>query len=410
MTTLRTALVLAAVPALITSTVLAGPAAGTTTTRQTVDVALEWYDITTATIAAAGAPTQVTNNRTWAIGWLAASRALTRSPAGATPYKEAALATAVHETLVTLVPARKAQLDEALATTLGRIPDGADETAGTTAGRQQAKAVLVSRTNDGLDPASVNAPFTPPSTAPGVWQPTPPTYSPGAQYGNRLAKPFLLKAADQFRPGPPPALGSPRYNRDLAEVRTDGVLNSTTRTRAQTDTAQFWYGSSYVLYTAPLRVAVAEAADRPLAERAKLVALFHVASVDTQIATSDTKYTHQRWRPVTALRATVDSTWTPLHDTPAHPDYPSGHNTYSGAAEQVLTTLVGARTAKPYTIGSPTAPGVTRTYNSWHQLTQENVDARVWSGIHTRTADTVGVTLGREVAANALRNAYKLFR
>jgi hypothetical protein len=375
-----------------------------------VDVVLEWYDVTADTITAAGAPTQVTNNRTWAIGWLAASRAVLRSPAGSTPYDEAAVAGAVHETLVTLAPARKAELDQSLATTLARIPDGPAENAGVAEGRKQAKEVLASRANDGLDPASVNAPFTPPAAAPGIWQPTPPAYSPATQYGNRLAKPFLLKCAGQFRPGPPPALGSSRYNRDLAEVRADGSVHSTTRTQAQTDTATFWLGSSYVLYTAPLRVAVAEAAARPLVERTKLVALFHVASVDTQIATSDTKYAYQRWRPVTAIRSTTDPEWTPLHNTPAHPDYPSGHTTYSGAAEQVLTTLVGARTAKPYTIGSPTAPGVTRTYDNWHQLTVENVDARVWSGIHTRTADTVGVTLGKLVAANALRNADKLFR
>lgn len=408
MTTQRKALVLAAVPALILSTVLAGPAAGTPT--QPVDVALEWYDVTANTITAAGAPTQVTNNRTWAIGWLAAGRALLRSPDRSASYQQAALAGAVHETLVAVAPARKTELDQALATTLARIPDGTAETAGVAAGRAQAQQILAARTNDGLDPASVNAPFSPPSTSPGVWQPTPPTYSPATQYGNRVAKPFLLKTADQFRPGPPPALGSPPYKRDLAEVRADGAVASTTRTQAQTDTAQFWYGSSYVLYTEPLRVAVAEAARRPLAERVKLVALFHVASVDTQIATSDTKYAYQSWRPVTALRATVDAEWTPLHTTPAHPDYPSGHNTYSGAAEQVLTSLVGPRTAKPYTIGSPTAPGVTRTYTNWRQLTLENVDARVWSGIHTRTADTVGVTLGREVAAYTVHNAYKLFR
>ncbi|MGW1345011.1 vanadium-dependent haloperoxidase [Kribbella sp. NPDC002412] len=407
MKTLRRSLALGVAPALALSTLVAVPTAAATSA---VDVALEWYDVTADTITAAGAPTQVTNNRTWAIGWLAASRAVLRSPAGSTPYQEAAFASAVHETLVTLVPARKTELDQSLVTTLARIPDGSAETAGVAAGRTQAKEVLASRAGDGLDPASVNAPFTPPSPTPGVWQPTPPTYSPGTQYGNRLAKPFLLKSADQFRPGPPPALGSPRYNRDLAEVRADGAFNSTTRTQAQTDTATFWLGSSYVLYTAPLRVAVAEAATRPLVERAKLVALFHVASVDTQIATSDTKYTYQRWRPVTAIRATADAAWTPLHNTPAHPDYPSGHNTYSGAAEQVLNALVGARTAKPYTIGSPTAPGVTRTYDNWRQLTIENVDARVWSGIHTRTADTVGVTLGKQVAANALRNAHELFR
>ncbi len=409
MRTLRKSLVLGVVPAIALSAAIVAPSAASTT-QERVDVALEWYDVTADTITAAGAPTQVTNNRTWAIGWLAATRALLRSPAGSTPYKAAALAGAVHETLVTLVPARNNELDQSLATTLARIPDGADETAGVAAGRQQAKEVLASRANDGLDPASVNAPFTPPSKEPGVWQPTPPTYSPATQYGNQSAKPFLLQSASQFRPGPPPALGSPKYNRDLAEVRADGALNSTRRTQAQTDTATFWLGSSYVLYTAPLRVALAETAGRPLVDRAKLVALFHVASVDTQIATSDTKYAYQRWRPVTAIRATTDPNWTPLHTTPAHPDYPSGHNTYSGSAEQVLTTLVGARTAKPYTIGSPTAPGVTRTYSDWHQLTLENVDARVWSGIHTRTADTVGVILGRQVAAYDLSNAYKLFQ
>jgi hypothetical protein len=406
----RRAVALTVTPALAFSALLTVPSAAAT--RQHVDVALEWYDVTADTITTAGAPTQVTNNRTWAIGWLAATRALLHTPATPRPqdYREAAVASAIHDTLTTLAPARKAELDQALATTLGRIANGPAEDAGVAAGRQQAKALLASRADDGLDPASVNAPFTPPSTDPGIWQPTPPTFSPATQYGNRLAKPFLLRSADQFRLAPPPALGSSRYRRDLAEVRADGAVNSTTRTLAQTDTATFWLGSSYVLYTAPLRVALAESARKPLAERTKLVALFHVASVDTQIATSDTKYAYLRWRPVTAIRATDDANWTPLHATPAHPDYPSGHNTYAGAAEQVLTALVGARTTAPYTIGSPTAPGVTRTYDNWHQLTAENVDARVWSGIHTRTADTAGVTLGHQVAANALRESYRLFR
>ncbi|WP_328991780.1 vanadium-dependent haloperoxidase [Kribbella sp. NBC_01245] len=384
------------------------PAAANPTAR--TDVALEWYDVTASTISTAGAPTQVTNNRTWAIGWLAATRALLHKPAATRDYQDAALAGAVHETLVTLIPARAAQLDQALATTLARIPDGSAESTGLAEGRRQAKAVLTSRTGDGLDPASVNAPFTPPPAAPGIWQPTPPANSPATQYGNRVAKPFLLRSANQYRPGPPPALGSARYNRDLTEVRTVGSAGSTTRTQAQTDTAVFWLGSSYVLYTEPVRVALTETTGKSPADRAKLVALFHVAAVDTQIATSDTKYAYLRWRPVTAIRAGGDATWTPHHTTPAHPDYPSGHTTYSGSAEQVLTTLVGPRTAKPYTIGSPSAPGVTRTYTTWRKLTEENVDARVWSGIHTRTADTTGVTLGRQVAANTLREANRLLR
>ncbi|AUA08556.1 PAP2 superfamily protein [Streptomyces malaysiensis subsp. malaysiensis] len=59
-----------------------------------------------------------------------------------------------------------------------------------------------------------------------------------------------------------------------------------------------------------------------------------MALVDTQIATSGSKYAYERWRPVTVIRTGAidpDPDWTPLHTSPAHPDYPSGHNTYAGA-------------------------------------------------------------------------------
>ncbi|WP_059007626.1 vanadium-dependent haloperoxidase [Streptomyces specialis] len=374
-----------------------------------VDVALEWYDVTAETVATAGAPTQVTNSRTWAIGWVAAARVLDdAAPRGVNraDYQDAAVAGAVHQALTTLVPARATELDAALQRTLDRVPDGPAEDRGLAAGRAEALDVLADREDDGLDPASVNAPFTLPAPAPGVWQPTPPAYGPALQAGVRDARPFLLDSADQYRLPAPPAVGSERYEADLAEVRDYGAADSTVRTAEQTETAAFWYGSSLTLYTEPLRVALARS-DGSLAERTALVALFHTALVDTQIATSDSKYAYVTWRPVTALRADGDTDWTPLHDTPSHPDYPSGHATYAGAAEGILTALVGPRTA-PFELTSPTAPGVTRTYTSWHQLTQDNVDARVWSGIHTRTADTAGARLGLQVAAHTLRNADEL--
>ncbi|WP_049574290.1 vanadium-dependent haloperoxidase, partial [Streptomyces sp. SBT349] len=226
------------------------------------------------------------------------------------------------------------------------------------------------------------------------------------QAGLRHATPFLLTGAGQFRLPAPPALGSERYEADLAEVRDLGSADSALRTAEQTETASFWYGSSATLYTTPLRVAL-ERLDGSLTERATLVALFHVALVDTQIATSDSKYAHLRWRPVTALHAGGDTDWAPLHVTPSHPDYPSGHSTYSGAAQGVLTALTGPTTA-PFELTSPTAPGVTRTYTDWSTLSQENIDARVWSGIHTRTADEAGVSLGLQVADHTLRNAARL--
>ncbi|WP_405998915.1 vanadium-dependent haloperoxidase [Streptomyces sp. NBC_00829] len=374
-------------------------------------VALDWYDTTAATVAAGGAQTQSTNNRTWAISWLAAARATRTVPSSVArrDFQDAALASAVHNALVSLVPSRTKELDAALATTLGGIPDGPAETRGVAAGAREARLVLASRKDDGLDPASVNKPFTVPPATAGVWQPTPPALAAAQQNGNRFAKPFLLERAGQFRVPAPPALGSARYRTDLAEVRAYGAENSTRRTPRQTETANFWFGGSLPMFTKPLRVAMSKSSST--AEKAKLVALFHVALVDTQIATSESKYTYLRWRPVTAIRTGTidpDPQWTSLHAAPSHPEYPSGHNTYAGAAETILSVLTGPRTA-PFTMTSPTAPGVTRTYTSWHQLSEENLDARVFSGIHTRSADEVGLVLGKQVAAHSLRNAERLF-
>ncbi|MEU4338159.1 vanadium-dependent haloperoxidase [Micromonospora lupini] len=385
---------------------LAAPATAATATTTTIDTTLEWYDVT-ATAVATGTRPQVTSNRAWAISWLAAARAVRTAPASPA-YQDAALASAVHTALSALIPDATPTLDAALRTTLDRIPDGRAKDRGRAAGQREALSLVAERSGDGLDPASVNTPYPAPPAAPGIWQPTPPSFTAAQQAGNRFATPFLLDRADRYRLGPPPALGSARYRADLAEVRAYGAAGSTVRTPQQTDTATFWLGSSLTLYTGILRAALAQST-RSTAGRASLVAVFHVALVDTQIATSDTKYAYLRWRPVTAIRADGDPGWTPLHDTPAHPDYPSGHNTYAGAAEGVLTALTGARAREAYAITSPTQPGVTRTYTDWRRPTQENVDARVWSGIHTRTADQAGVRLGRDVAAHAVRNAARLF-
>ncbi|MFF9624434.1 vanadium-dependent haloperoxidase [Streptomyces griseosporeus] len=409
----RRTLLAAGAATLLTTAAAVPPAAAAPSAAPALSAAtaLTWYDATAEAVAAAGAATQITNSRTWAVAWLAAARATRVVPAGAgqDTFRRAALSGAVHRALVTLLPGRAEQLDATLRQTLATLPGGPARERGLNEGRRQADLLLAERQGDGLDPASVDAPYQVKPAAPGVWQPTPPAYAPAAQYGNRLATPFLLRTQSQFRLGPPPALDSRRYAEDLAEVRAYGAVGSTVRTARQTETATFWLGSSLALYTRPLRVALARGGE-DVAGQARLVALFHTALVDTQIATSDTKYAYERWRPVTALRTGTldpDPAWTPLHTTPAHPDHPSGHNTYAGAAETVLSALTGPRTA-PFELTSPTSPGVTRTYTAWRQLSAENTDARVFSGIHTRTADEAGLTLGRRVAHHTLENAAPL--
>ena len=47
-----------------------------------------------------------------------------------------------------------------------------------------------------------------------------------------------MKAANQFRPGPPPKLSSALYARDYNEVKEFGGVKSIKRTDAQSDAAK----------------------------------------------------------------------------------------------------------------------------------------------------------------------------
>jgi hypothetical protein len=387
--------------AAITPAVLAVRAtAGSQTQHSTSTSALttRWFDLTSQTVTAAAFPEQSTQGRTWAVSWLAAARAV-RDGDGSS-FRDAALATALHDTLAAQVPSQASQLDDALQDTLSDIPGGGSKKHGITAGRQEAEKVLAERNGDGLDTASVNAAWTPPPAAPGVYQLTPPTFGPVVRAGLGKARSFLLVSNDQFRPAPPPALDSAKYLNDLAEVRAVGRDTGSTRTAQQTDTALFWEQSSINAYNQVLRATLANT-DHGLRWQTRLVAAFHVITIDAQIAIHEAKYTYVFWRPVTAIRTgsvDQDPSWTPLFASPRHPEYPSGHTGYAGAAQQTLAALVGSHPAQPIGVTSPTDPGVTHTFTSWPAITQENVDGRVWEGVHFRFSDEVGAKVGKEVA------------
>jgi hypothetical protein len=357
------------------------------------EIALQWYDLTAQAVSAAAYPEPVTQSRAWAVSWLAAARAVgpDRSPRFGVP----AFATALHDTLATLVPADTAHLDDALATTLAAVPDGNAKEAGIAAGRREAAAALAERTGDGLDSAAVDRAWTPPPAGPGIWQPTPPSFGPAIRAGEGAALPYVLQSPSQFRPPPPPALDSPVYLRSLAEVRDFGSATGSLRTAQQTDDARFWLQNSIDAYVQVLRGVLAQS-QRTLGWDARVIGAFHAVTIDAQIAVYDAKYAYVFWRPVTAIR-TTEPNWTPFASTPRHPEYPSGHSGYAGAAEVVLDRLVG-RPAAPVAVTSSADPGSTHVYDAWSQITNENIDGRVWEGIHFRFSDEAGARLGATVA------------
>jgi hypothetical protein len=114
------------------------------------------------------------------------------------------------------------------------------------------------------------------------------------------------------------------------------------------------------------------------------------------------KCTHGLWRPITAINladtdgnpATIaDPTWTPLLTTPAYPEYPSGYNslaaTTTGSLEQLFHTQ-----RLNLTLISTAVPNVTRHYDTGTAVRTDVVNARVWLGIHFRTADVASRNLG----------------
>jgi hypothetical protein len=326
-----------------------------------------------------------------------------RAPRGASA--QAAAVAAAREVLVTYSPSAQASLDAAYAASLAQIPDGKAKTRGIAFGTLAADDLIAARANDGR-----NAPvfFTQPP-APGVWRPTPLAFAPMAVPWMGGVTPLLVRSGAQFgEPGPPPALTSNRYTRDFNEVKALGSATSTVRRAAQTSTALFFSGNAAVQFNAALRDQMT-VRHLDIVDAARLFAAVDMSEADAIISVWHAKYLYGFWRPITAIQradtdgnpATIaDPTWTPLLTTPPYPDYVSGYSGLTGAFTRALADVLDTRQLE-LTLISTAAPG-TRFYDSGSSLRNDVVDARVWLGIHFRTADTAGVNMGQRVADWAL--------
>ncbi|MBW8848695.1 MAG: vanadium-dependent haloperoxidase [Burkholderiales bacterium] len=319
------------------------------------------------------------------------------APAGASV--EAAVAAANRATLMALMPAEKAAIESAYQAALKTLPDGAAKTDGIAVGEKAAAQALARAATDGASTADTYQ-----------WQTTPgryvPTVVPAAATWP-LRKPWVLTRPDQFRPGPPPDLGSELWARDLQEVRAVGAKNSTTRTPAQTDIARFWEETRPVVYYPVIR-AVSQMPGRTVAQNARLYAAAGMAMDDALIAVFDAKYAYNFWRPITAIRVehlaggsktVADTGWMPFIATPMHPEYPCAHCVASGALGAVLREEMRGRAMPRLSSTSPTMPGAVREWDSVEAFMDEVRMARVYDGVHYRNSTEVGNQLGMTVGA-----------
>ncbi len=322
------------------------------------------------------------------------------APRGAS--RAAAAASAAYTALVALMPAQKPIFDQQLQATLAQFTHDPFEPRQSVArgldwGRTVATDILAWRANDGINAV---LPTYVAGTAPGDYQPTPPLFGPPLfrQFANMT--PFALTSPSQFLPTGPPPLSSPRYAQDLSEVRALGSATSTVRTAEQTQTAVFWQVDTPSAMWNRVADDLADANGTTLTQNARLLALMNIALADATIGIWNAKNHFDAWRPVTAIRALLDPTWTPLLTTPAFQEYPSAHSGVSAAAAAVLASSYGNDTS--FTVTSNGLPGVERDFTSFSSSVLQIEDARIYAGFHFRFSCVDGATLGASVGAYVL--------
>ena len=330
---------------------------------------------------------------------------LVKQTAGGPISLDAALAKAAHTVLYSLFPSLRSNFDAALNTVLNAIPNGAAKDNALSLGLSVGNNVLAIRATDGSN-AFVDYPG---STLAGQWRPDAPMFDVAdePQWGD--VTPFALTTPEQFRPVAPPALTSAAYAQSVEEVKSLGSATSTTRIEEQTQIAQFW-ADGKGSYTPPghwnlIAQQVALTKGNSLSSNVRLLAQLNVALADAGIAAWDAKYTYGLWRPIDAIQnadvdnntaTTADANWTPLLITPSHPEYVSGHSTFSSAAATILAATFGSNTT--FSTTAFTLPGVTRNFASFTEAAQEAGRSRIYGGIHYEFTNQAGQQLGQEVA------------
>jgi hypothetical protein len=237
-----------AVAALMTGLLLWSIAAA----QAPADAAIEWNKTLLTTVRTPGVqPAILHSTGSFAILHTAIYDAVSSIDGDHAPYlvqiertpedasQEAAAHSAARDVLVSLYPTFQVTLDAQLQQDLAAIPDGPQKTTGVSVGQTVARAIPKLREEDGSAATQSKLDL---REKPGRYQLTPPNLPSPAFTRWAGVTPFGLRSANQFRPGPPPALTSAEYTAVFIEVKPLEMAGSTRATPDQQPIGRSWGG------------------------------------------------------------------------------------------------------------------------------------------------------------------------
>ena len=255
------------------------------------------------------------------------------------------------------------------------------------------------------------------SRQPGKWQPTPPDYMAAIEpYWNTMRQ-FVLDSAAQFKPDRPLPFDTAHHSLFYLECKAI-YQQANQLTSDQAEIARFWDCNPNTSFTKghltifrqklspgghwiSIVAQATKAQNTSLIETSAAFMLTSIAIADGFISCWDEKYRSALIRPQTYINRYIDPNWEPLLQTPAFPEYPSGHSVVSGAASTVLAELFGSSFA--FADSTQLAFGLPiRHFSSFDQAAQEAATSRFYGGIHYRQAVQNGLVQGREVGKYVL--------
>ena len=245
----------------------------------------------------------------------------------------------------------------------------------------------------------------------------------------QLVKPIALSSADQFRPGPPPKVGSKRLQKEVEEV-VELQANLTDEQRAliefMRDGPQSVQQAGHWL---KFTQQVSKRDNHILVEDVKMFFANQVTAMDAFIASWDSKMFYDSARPFALVHhyykekeitgwkgpglgtGTINcEDWRPYSPSaflcPPFPSYTSGHSTISGACAELLKLWTGndyldvqveimpGALTEPQALGEP----IVLDNSTITQAAEMAGFSRVMGGYHIQSDNIAGLELGRNVA------------